>query len=86
MLNVARERIELSSRAPEAPMLGRYTTGLRAQHKRGSQYLTLMLRRVAIILVFYCFPNTVAFLTNPVVALTVPKRVYNGVLVLGVAG
>ncbi len=31
---VARERLELSSRAPEAPMLDRYTTGLRAEHKQ----------------------------------------------------
>ena len=30
---VARERFELSSRAPEAPMLDRYTTGLRATLK-----------------------------------------------------
>jgi hypothetical protein len=28
---VARERFELSSRAPEAPMLDHYTTGLQTQ-------------------------------------------------------
>jgi hypothetical protein len=30
---VARERFELSSRAPEAPMLDRYTTGLQFCHQ-----------------------------------------------------
>jgi hypothetical protein len=30
LAKVARERFELSSRAPEAPMLDRYTTGLRS--------------------------------------------------------
>ena len=29
---VARERFELSSRAPEAPMLDHYTTGLQARN------------------------------------------------------
>jgi hypothetical protein len=42
---VARERFELSSRAPEAPMLDHYTTGLQSTPKHGSLLLTLTLRR-----------------------------------------
>jgi hypothetical protein len=45
---VARERFELSSRAPEAPMLGRYTTGLLVYHQNyGFFVITLTLRHVA---------------------------------------
>ena len=67
-------------------MLDRYTTGLRAQQKRGSLLLTLMLRRVAVIFLLYSFPNAIAFLANSVPAATVPKSVNYGVLVSGVTG
>jgi hypothetical protein len=41
---VARERFELSSRAPEAPMLDRYTTGLQPMSsKHGFNVITLAL-------------------------------------------
>jgi len=43
-----------------------------------------MLRFAAV--VFLGFPDTVAFLTYPVPAFTVPQRINNWVLVLGVAG
>jgi hypothetical protein len=42
---VARERFELSSRAPEAPMLDHYTTGLQSTpSKHGFYVITLTLR------------------------------------------
>jgi hypothetical protein len=41
---VARERFELSSRAPEAPMLDRYTTGLHSKpSEHGFHVITLAL-------------------------------------------
>jgi hypothetical protein len=41
---VARERFELSSRAPEAPMLDRYTTGLHSKtSEQGFHIITLAL-------------------------------------------
>ena len=83
---VARERFELSSRAPEAPMLDRYTTGLCVQHKHVSLLLTLMLLRVAVVFLFYRFPNAVAFLANSVPTAAVPQSVNYRVLVLGVTG
>jgi hypothetical protein len=43
-IDVARERFELSSRAPEAPMLDRYTTGLHpTPSKHGYYIITLTL-------------------------------------------
>jgi hypothetical protein len=38
-LDVARERFELSSRAPEAPMLDRYTTGLQSLPSKADSML-----------------------------------------------
>ena len=67
-------------------MLDRYTTGLRAQQKRGLLLLTLMLRCVAVVFLFYCFSNTVAFLADSVPAATVPQGVNYGILVVGVTG
>ena len=67
-------------------MLDRYTTGLRAQQKQGSLLLTLMLRRVAVILLLYRFPNAITFLADSVPAAAVPKSVNYGILVLAVAG
>ena len=67
-------------------MLDRYTTGLCVQHKHVSLLLTLMLRCVAIIFLFYRFPDAIAFLADSVPAAAVPQSVNYGVLVLGVTG
>jgi NCAIR mutase (PurE)-related protein len=45
-----------------------------------------MLRRVAIVFLFYCFPNAIAFLADSVPAAAVPQSVDYGILVLGVTG
>jgi len=48
--------------------------------------LTLMLRCVAIIFLFYRFPNAIAFLADSVPVAAVPQSVNYGTLVLGVTG
>jgi uncharacterized membrane protein YesL len=48
--------------------------------------LTLMLRRVAVVFLFYSFPNTIAFLANSVPAATVPQSVNYRIHVSGVTG
>jgi hypothetical protein len=45
-----------------------------------------MLRRVAVILLLYRFPNAITFLADSVPAAAVPKSVNYGILVLAVAG
>ena len=80
---VARERFELSSRAPEAPMLDHYTTGLQAFNKTSFQLLTLTFR-CALRLSALSFSYTVAFLANPVLALAAPKRIHDWVFVVPV--
>jgi hypothetical protein len=60
---VARERFELSSRAPEAPMLDRYTTGLQpTPTKHGFYIITLVLRHAPLFL--EGFSDAVAFLAD----------------------
>jgi hypothetical protein len=81
-LLVARERFELSSKAPEALMLDHYTNGLQVADKHRSLLLTLTL----LFFLFQRFPNAVAFLANTVIAVAVPKRVHDGVFVLSIAG
>src|SRR3990170_915160 len=81
---VARERFELSSEAPEAPMLGHYTTGL-PPSKRLPRFFTynlnVALRVVPISLGFF---DAVAFLANHVPVATAPERIHNRVLILPV--
>jgi hypothetical protein len=68
---VARERFELSSRAPEAPMLDRYTTGLQPMSsKHGFYIITLALRYAPLFL--EGFSDAVAFLAEWIPLLTAP--------------
>ena len=80
---VARKRFELLSRAPEAPMLDHYTTGLQTQTETSFSIITLTLRCR---FVFFGFSDAVAFLADFVVVVAVPERVHDWVLVFRVAG
>ena len=70
-LLVARERFELSSEAPEAPMLDHYTTGLPLYHKTCFHVITLTLLQSAFFF-FERFPNTVAFLADRIPVAATP--------------
>ena len=80
---VARERFELSSRAPEAPMLDRYTTGLQLMpSKHGFYVITLALHLAVLFL--NSISHAVAFLDNWVPVVTTPQCIHYWVFVLGV--
>ena len=58
---VARERFELSSEAPEAPMLGHYTTGLKLRasnlpkNKIAQKNILFLFVEYPFTCVFFCF-------------------------------
>ena len=81
---VARERFELSSEAPEAPMLDHYTTGLRVGRLPRFLVITLTLLRFTLTLV-EGFSDAIAFLADSVIVFTEPQRAHYRVFVLGIA-
>src|SRR3990170_7523557 len=79
---VARERFELSSEAPEAPMLGHYTTGL-PPSKRLPRFFAYNLNvALCAVPLSFGFFNAVAFLADHVPFAAAPERIHNRLLIL----
>ena len=64
---VARKRFELLSRAPEAPMLDHYTTGLR-NTEQSCRVINFNVAMPFAVFCFQCFADAVAFLADTVIA------------------